>query len=98
MDEFSFSTTTCSYSNPVMYDGLPPFSSDDWWQFASSTCITQTPYVPTDPTVVEFDLGTTPENPLIVQDSGSVVFGLALILFVLVFAILGLVFGSRRRS
>jgi len=89
-------TTTCAYSSPVQFDGTPPASSLDYFAFASSTCITLSDDPATSTT--EFSFVPDPENPLFVQDSGSVVFGLALILFVLIFATLGLVFGSRRRS
>lgn len=31
--------SNCSYSNPLTFDGTPPLSAIDIWQYASSTCI-----------------------------------------------------------
>jgi len=90
-----FATTTCAYSNPVQFDGSAPGSSLDYFQFASSTCITVSPPAST---TVELLYGSSAENPLITADSGSIVFGLGLILFVLVFAVLGVLFVSEKRS
>lgn len=88
-------TTTCAYSNPVQFDGTSPGSSLDFFDFASSTCITISDNVVSSTTVV-LDRGSSSENPLIIQDSGSLIFGVALILFVLTFAVLGSVFPSRK--
>lgn len=87
-------TTTCGYYNPVQFDGSLPGSSLDYFQFASSTCLT----ISDDPatSTIELDFQSSPEDPLIVQDSGSVIFGLALILFVVCVAVFRLVFPSKR--
>jgi len=89
-------TSTCSFINPVQFDGTPPGSSIDYFQFASSTCIT----ISDDPatSTVELSVESSPENPLVVQDSGSVIFGLALILFVICVAVFRLIFPSSRKG
>lgn len=89
-------TTTCAFTNPVQFDGSSPAGSLDYFQFASSTCIT----LSDDPatSTIELSVESSAENPLIVQDSGSVIFGLALILFVVCVAVLGLVFPSKRKQ
>jgi len=89
-------TTTCAYSSPVQFDGTPPASSLDYFAFASSTCITLSDDPATSTT--EFSFVPDPENPLFVQDSGSVVFGLALILFVVSVAVFRLIFPSSKRG
>jgi len=91
------STTTCSYFNPVLADGTttPPGDTILAWNFASSTCATISATSTPPAVTVDFSRGNSAENPLIIQDSGSLVWGLALILFVLTFAVLGTIFKSR---
>lgn len=95
----AFATTTCAYSNPVGTDGItPPSAPTDTFAFASSTCVAE--YAEST-TTVEFALGDSAENPLIVRDDGSIVFGLGILIFLALFVVLGILFPSgesRKRS
>jgi hypothetical protein len=35
-------TTTCNFSNPVLFDGSVPSSTSDIFNFASSSCVEET--------------------------------------------------------
>lgn len=90
------STTTCAYTNPVESDGSAPVAGVSTFQFASSTCVTLSSTTPITINVASSTLGSSAQNPVITQDAGSLTFGIALILFVLTFAVLGLFFTTRR--
>lgn len=66
-------TTTCSFSNPVQFDGSAPASSLDYFQFASSTCET---IQATSSESITFP------SSMVVRDDG-VIFGLGIIIFLL---------------
>lgn len=65
-------TTTCAYSNPVMYNGDTPTNSLDFFQFASSTC--ETIQATSSPMEITFP------SSMEVKDTG-VIFGISLLIF-----------------
>lgn len=88
-------TSTCAYYNPVRADGSPVgVPGVDTFQFASSTCVTVSDIATSSSASVVW-----PTGALLVRDSGSVVFGLALLIFITGIAVLGLLFpvGTSKR-
>lgn len=101
------STTTCNTTRVAVYgqDGYS-FLSVSTSEFGDSFNVmndtafsynTDYPgYAPLQ-TVCSTQYATTSETPLIVRDDGTVVFGIALIVFLMCLSVFGLIFPSGRR-
>lgn len=101
------STTTCSYGlivdvgsgGPVLYDVIAYDSTFDTWYAYDSALTSQQPLpsfgYSNSQCITQY--ATTSETPLIVRDDGTVVFGIALIVFLMCLSVFGLIFPSGRR-